>query len=120
MADITWFEADWFHDLTNEKKIRTEKAVALPVRRKEQFDPAGYLPDPGLADAIRVALILRRPLLLTGEPGTGKTDCARYLAWKLRYGSQPDYEPLIFEAKSTSEATDLFYTYDTLGRFQAR
>ena len=120
MTDMRWFETDWFHDLTNEKKLRPEKAVPLPPRRKEQFDPSGYLPDPGLADALRVALVLRRPLLLTGEPGTGKTDCARYLAWKLRYGSEPNYEPLIFEAKSTSEATDLFYTYDTLGRFQAK
>ena len=112
--------ADWFRDLTNEKKLRPGKAVPLPPRRKEQFDPAGDSPDPGLADALRVALILRRPLLLTGEPGTGKTDCARYLAWKLRYGVEPNYEPLVFEAKSTSEATDLFYTYDTLARFQAK
>ncbi len=117
---MPWFETDWFRDLTNEKKLRPGKAVPLPPRRKEQFDPAGYLPDPGLADALRVALILRRPLLLTGEPGTGKTDCARYLAWKLRYGVEPNYEPLVFEAKSTSEATDLFYTYDTLARFQAK
>jgi MoxR-like ATPase len=68
-----------------------------------------------LADAIRVAILLRKPLLLTGEPGTGKTECAEYLAWKLNFG-----ERLIFEAKSNSEARDLFYTYDTLGRFQAK
>jgi MoxR-like ATPase len=120
MAEMKLFETDWFDDLANKKKIRPKEAVPLAARRKEQFEPSGYLPDPGLADAIRVALILRRPLLLTGEPGTGKTDCARYLAWKLRYGSEPKCEPLIFEAKSTSEATDLFYTYDTLGRFQAK
>lgn len=107
---------EWFRDLSNEKKLQAKAPVDLdPPRRRDWVDPRGYLPDEGLADAIRVALILRKPLLLTGEPGTGKTDCARYLAWKLNYR-----EPLVYEAKSTSEAADLFYTYDTLGRFQAK
>jgi MoxR-like ATPase len=52
---------------------------------------------------------------LTGEPGTGKTELARSLAWQLGYG-----DPLRFECKSTTEARHLFYHYDTLGRFQAR
>lgn len=106
---------DWFHDLTNEKKARAANPAELPKSRRSGWKPEGYLPDPGLADALRVALVLRKPLLLTGEPGTGKTECAAYLAWKLGYG-----EPLAFEAKSVSEAKDLFYTYDTLGRFHAK
>ena len=35
-------------------------------------DPADYLAEPGLRDAVNVALTLGLPLLLTGEPGTGK------------------------------------------------
>jgi MoxR-like ATPase len=107
--------ADWFLDLTNQKKARPDAPVELPATRRRGWKPEGYLPDAGLADAIAVALILRKPVLLTGEPGTGKTECASYLAWKLKFGE----EPLVFEAKSTSEARDLFYTYDTLGRFHA-
>ncbi len=107
--------ADWFHDLENTKKAHAPEPVVLPKSRRKTWKPEGYLPDAGLADALRVALVLRKPLLLTGEPGTGKTECAAYLAWKLGYG-----EPLAFEAKSTSEAKDLFYTYDTLGRFHAK
>ena len=40
----------------------------------------GYLPDEGLATAIFLALVLRRPLLLEGEAGVGKTEVARVLA----------------------------------------
>lgn len=89
--------------------------LALPVpERARQQDPAGYLLDPQLADAVNVALLLSQPLLLTGEPGTGKTQLAHRLAWQLGYG-----EPLVFNTKSASTARDLFYTFDTMGRFHA-
>jgi MoxR-like ATPase len=41
---------------------------------------AAYLPDRGLATAIYLALAMRRPLLLEGEPGVGKTEVAKTLA----------------------------------------
>ena len=77
--------------------------------------PSKYRPDDGLVHAIRAALLLRRPLLLTGEPGTGKTQAAHYLSWKMGYG----VEALRFDAKSTSTARDLFYTFNTFGLFFA-
>jgi MoxR-like ATPase len=93
----------------------TGGADDLPAtRRLEHDDPAGYLADPGLVDAVNVALLLGQPLLLTGEPGTGKTQLASSLAWQLALG-----EPLMYETKSTSTGHDLFYTYNTLGRFHA-
>ena len=77
-------------------------------------DPVGYIADPGLIDAVNVALHLGQPLLVTGQPGTGKTQLAYSIAWEL------GLEPLLkFETKSTSVARDLFYTYDALGRFHA-
>jgi MoxR-like ATPase len=77
--------------------------------------PQQYLAEPGLVDAINVALALQQPLMVTGETGTGKTVLAWSLAWEL--GLEP---PLVFETKSTTQAKDLFYYYDTLGRFTAK
>ena len=97
------------------QKRRSPGELKLPTsRRARQIDPAGYKPDKGLTDAVNVALMLGQPLLLTGEPGTGKTQLANSIAWEL--GFDP---PLMFETKSTNSARDLFYTYDTLSRFHA-
>lgn len=72
-----------------------------------------YVPDGPLVKAVNVALLLGQPLLLTGEPGTGKTQLAFSVGHALGFG-----EPLVFETKSTSTARELFYTYDTIRRFQ--
>ena len=77
-------------------------------------DPRGYVPHPELVEAVNVALALGMPLLLTGEPGTGKTELAASVAYQLGY-----HGPLKFVAKSNSIARDLFYNYDALGRLYA-
>jgi MoxR-like ATPase len=74
---------------------------------------SGYLPDAGLVDAVNVALLLGQPLLVTGEPGTGKTQLAASVAYQLGLD-----EPLVFETKSTTSARDLFYSFDHVGRFR--
>jgi MoxR-like ATPase len=88
-------------------------ALAAPLLANAA-DPAGYLPDKGLVDAVNVALILRQPLLLTGEPGTGKSQLAASVAYQLGLD-----EPLVFETKSTTLSRDLFYSFDNIGRFRA-
>lgn len=93
----------------------SQQPADLPLsRRGDQTDPAGYLPDPELVDAVNVALLLGQPLLLTGEPGTGKTQLAYHLAYQLGL-----HGPLKFETKSNSTARDLFYIYNHLGHFHA-
>lgn len=94
---------------------RPTSPVKLPHSNyQNQIDPAHYLPDDGLVDAVNVALLLGQPLLVTGEAGTGKTQLAYHLAYQL---GLPD--PLKFETKSNSTAKDLFYFYDHLRHFQA-
>ncbi len=95
------------------EKLSTEP-VSLPgSRRAQMLNPENYIADPGLVDACNVALLLGQPLLLTGEPGTGKTEFAASLAWELSLD-----QALKFETKSSSTARDLFYIYDALKRFQ--
>lgn len=76
-------------------------------------DAALYEPPAGLAAAVNVALALAQPLLLTGEPGTGKTQLADHLAHFFKLG-----KPLVFNAQTTSSVKDLFYRYDALAHFQ--
>ena len=51
-----------------------------PTDIADQLSRHGYLPDEGLATAVFLALELRRPLLLEGEAGVGKTELAKVLA----------------------------------------
>ena len=75
-------------------------------------DPKLYRCPEALETAVNVALHTGLPLLLTGEPGTGKTQLAYHLAHQLHLG-----DPLVYHVRTTATATDLFYRYDSLRHF---
>jgi MoxR-like ATPase len=69
-----------------------------------------YIAAPELMQTVNVAVQLSRPLLIKGEPGTGKTMLALSIAEGLRV-------PLItWSIKSTTKAQDGLYVYDTVQR----
>jgi MoxR-like ATPase len=77
----------------------------------DQFHGAAqYIVSPELQNIVNVAIALQRPLLVKGEPGTGKTLLAHAIAQALQ-------KPLIiWNIKSTSKAIDGCYVYDTVQR----
>jgi MoxR-like ATPase len=96
-------------------KTLKDRGLEMPLfePNPDLFAAKHYCPDENLLDAVNVALTLGMPLLVTGEPGTGKTQLADSIAWELGFG-----EPLAFSTKSTSTYTDLFYQYDALRHFR--
>lgn len=63
-------------------------------------------------DQVNLALLLRRPLLVRGSPGIGKSSLAYNIAWCLGLG-----RPFRWEISSTSSLNDGLYTYDAVGHF---
>lgn len=70
----------------------------------------GYIASESLIDAVNCSIALERPLLVRGEPGTGKTLMARHIAEAL------DMPIERWHVKSTSKASDGLYVYDTVQR----
>jgi MoxR-like ATPase len=69
-----------------------------------------YIVSPELQDVVNVAIALKRPLLVKGEPGTGKTLLAHNIARALGKNL------IVWNVKSTTKAKDGLYFYDTVRR----
>ncbi|GAA2047535.1 hypothetical protein GCM10009839_60920 [Catenulispora yoronensis] len=72
-----------------------------------------YVISPKEADVVNAALHLRRPLLVTGRPGTGKSTLAEAVADELGLGAV-----LRWPITSRSQLTDALYRYDAVGRLR--
>ena len=71
-----------------------------------------YIATEELMAAVNAAMVLSRPLLIKGEPGTGKTLLAAEIARAL---SKPLYE---WHIKSTTKAQQGLYEYDAVSRLR--
>jgi len=103
-----------FHLYKGDGSTISARGLKLPAFEKigTLDDPAYYIAEKALRDAVNVALSLGQPLLVTGDPGTGKTQLAGSIAHELDLPA-----PFVFHTKTTSTARDLFYRYDALGHF---
>ena len=69
-----------------------------------------YIVSRELQNSVNISVALKRPILIKGEPGTGKTVLAESIARSL------DLRLIIWNIKSTTKAQDGLYVYDTVQR----
>ena len=69
-----------------------------------------YVASEELMASVNIAMALKKPLLIKGEPGTGKTMLAEAVAKSL------NKKLIIWNIKSTTKAQEGLYTYDTIQR----
>ncbi|GAA3039043.1 AAA family ATPase [Actinokineospora globicatena] len=76
---------------------------------------ARFQPPPGLVDAVNAAVLLRRPLLVAGAAGSGKSTIIEQVAHELDLG-----QVLRWHITSRSTLREALYRYDALGRVHAQ
>ncbi|MCF6522722.1 MoxR family ATPase [Streptomyces sp. JJ36] len=113
---------DWRLFRGDGERVEVPFPAAPPWRRFDErrsstvakdSDPRPYLIGPNEADIVNAALHLRRPLLVTGQPGTGKSSLAHAVAHELALG-----RVLQWPVNSRSTLQDALYQYDAVGRLR--
>ena len=108
MASIT-------QGLARFRKAQDTPAVAVDAPEKFRDAPF-YDADVELQTAVELALELKQPLLITGEPGCGKTAAAYWAAWALGLPADGLHHVQI---RSTATAADMKYEFDNIGYLRA-
>jgi MoxR-like ATPase len=80
---------------------------------KEEVRGARFHSNPEVIELVNAALILRRPLLVTGKPGTGKSSLAYAVAHQLKLG-----KVLTWPITTRSTLQQGLYSYDAIARLQ--
>lgn len=84
-------------------------------KRHAALQLEAYLPAPELVNAVNLALYLRRPLLLMGDPGCGKTRLAEAVAYELHKEKMPAHF-FRWDIKSTTKAQEGIYRINLIQR----
>ncbi|ESA36632.1 hypothetical protein N836_06895 [Leptolyngbya sp. Heron Island J] len=111
------FDQDWqqaseqrWTELRSEQRLDTrsrERGQSFRIRQ------AGTTGQSDILTAVNSALALRRPLLITGNPGSGKTSLAYAIAYELQLGPV-----LLWPITTRSTLSDALYRYDAIARLQ--
>lgn len=108
-------EVDKVQDDDDWKKLRNlAKADNRSIQRGQSFRVLTNKDGSSeIIDAVNAAIHLRRPLLVTGVPGSGKTSLAYAIAYELQLGLV-----LTWPITARSHLTDAEYRYDAIARLQ--
>ena len=109
--EIVYRPQDWVRHDAEERSRRLQqlsKSAAIAEQRNLEKSAERFRPSRALLNAINAALAARVPLLLTGEPGTGKTQVAWFLK---RFFDIPLFA---YQVHSNSQANDLRYDFDAV------
>lgn len=106
--DATNVRADSTMDYYTPETDANSFMTADEIHRAQTFEPTRRM-----IELVNAALYLRRPLLITGGPGTGKSSLAYAVAYELKLG-----RVLTWPVTSRSTLQEALYRYDALGRLQ--
>lgn len=122
--DARWLTPEQCPPWRRHSKAWSERNDCVPpIARPFEDDDEGALRDRRRAESyvgsgmdeesrVNLALLLRRPILVRGVPGIGKSSLAYHIAWRLGLG-----RPFRWEIHSTSTLQDGLYSYDAVGHF---
>ena len=108
-------ESWWIYEGSQEPHDNISKLPDPPSWREKRKPKTKntFVPSVKEMQLVNTALYLRRPLLITGKPGTGKSSLAKAVAYELKLGKLLHWQ---VTTKSTLE--EALYAYDAIGRLQ--
>ncbi len=110
---VNWYKIQQLADSKENERGREKGSKFRVYIPKEGDNNDDQQPLVNVLDAVNAAIYLRRPLLITGNPGSGKTSLAYAIAYELKL------EPVLTWAiTSRSSLQDGLYRYDAIARLQ--
>ena len=110
---LNWYKIQKLANSKENQRAKEKGAKFRVYSPKKTENSDNEQPLVNVLDAVNAAIYLRRPLLITGNPGSGKTSLAYAIAYELNLGSV-----LTWPITSRSNLQDGLYRYDAIARLQ--